>query len=1329
MDYGIKGESGNMQITKLSTPDGKPYITNTMDIVLNMENGSQYCASKSIDKASLNIYRYGYYYFENRIEGQRFKNELIVDAEYVFDLSQAGLVGVKSAGQSDDGAYLFDRRGNDPQIIFGMDAVNITDYDFIEITMQTPSANGEYEVFIKAGDDTEFNSTNSYAFAPSVGEEYVTYKIPLASFKSYFGQMTGLRFDINSLKADVTAIKSIKLLKVNYAGAPEDLTIQRSFVTYSDKLHHVVQFSTPTELSGVKNVQIVTKIDASTVEKFIIKDRKAERTDLDSVLWNHVEYAAFDIKDAGIFGYILPYDERGTFKVTLENGYYVITHTKEIANGTFIPSKAGSKNSNDVFMGNRIYTDTNHDFEAFIIAAECERTPLEAEKHINANNGYDNAKYLGYDPLYGYYKFSLIGTSFTPAYSKHPNKQYRVNFTITGDKYDRNIYCLTFTDSGCLESAALLDKNDLLLPVPMQVSKNFKGDGENTIYNLDDAAYGEVYLPITVKSKETLEYTVLNLYQNWGKFPLKQISSIQYFSPYYHLSTGVTETNCIVQLATAGPGLPDHRAMSAPFWPTQPQHNSGGGHQFLAYTDANGQYATSNNVSAVIDSYGPTYCDITLGYVSSDGKIKAEYNHMEMPQIDENRAYYEMKYTFLEDVSFADFSQSFKFYNVTDNNPKGTYKRVGYLDENNVSQVVPAISKSGEKQTYVLGDKCPYFSFFDMPDYDKEWDAAFGYTNLACLIYSHEVVINGEKTETQFLLTNTLNYLKLSLNIQEVTFKAGDTISLNMILMPWGSQEMDGMYDEIQDQNVRNVRDNTLLNPFKITAKADCEEIESVFLPKAKTTNGVSAEFTVSGGHDNNTVRIYGFKKLTAPVIEELIEGKWVKYDVSSINSKDSEGNGYCYDGYMVYYDGNGTFSYSFVIEMNEGAQRTFRISAEKDFEGWPERVPTDEKKERNDPINVHVDAEEIFSTVNGLSSLSKVELADDGSYVRLYPNPDSSEAYSTLYSAADPFYEDLEYTGQYIMLKYRLPSNASGQIGTIELFANTESPSALGTDRMWFNKAIHDGEWHVLVFDAAALMPDCFIANSEGKYKSQFLRLDFFGPNLPTDLYIDIAYLGMCDSWETVCSFNSDMEIIDLVKNPTTTTEIDPETGKAPVVIYVDPSSGYTQSTVPFAGWIDYINGQRNSKGVAFDKDVWVYDLNNTTIENSLVSMTGWVVAEGGIEKYVWSADGGKTWNDVTVIHRGGTDTVPDANVNVVPDISATHYTIVDKEASKVNAGFSGNPSETTGACPGIAADLSDYIGKTVNVTFAAVPKSAPDTLCIISHMKGVQVVAGDAQ
>ena len=161
--------------------------------------------------------------------------------------------------------------------------------------------------------------------------------------------------------------------------------------------------------------------------------------------------------------------------------------------------------------------------------------------------------------------------------------------------------------------------------------------------------------------------------------------------------------------------------------------------------------------------------------------------------------------------------------------------------------------------------------------------------------------------------------ISLTLDLGEVNLKAGDSFTINAILMPWGSQLSD-YSGNAPDKNVRDVRENSLLNPFKAEAIADCETIDSVFIPKFRTTNGKSAEFKISGGENNVAVQIYGFDKLTAPKIYEKVGGEWVEYVVSSKNTPDNNGYYHYYDGYGVQYDGDGTFSYSFVITMHRTA-------------------------------------------------------------------------------------------------------------------------------------------------------------------------------------------------------------------------------------------------------------------------------------------------------------------------------------------------------------------------------------------------------------------------
>ena len=577
-------------------------------------------------------------------------------------------------------------------------------------------------------------------------------------------------------------------------------------------------------------------------------------------------------------------------------------------------------------MGQRLYTDESHDFAAFVLEAHLERNPLgeknfilnkrdssyecyyecpecgkEYDEYVNLCTAcyneivpiaHPNIYYKGYDALRGIYTFQVPGESFNAPYFQYPNKYINLSLSIKGDGYDRMLYFMTTSTVGCLECAAILDENGMMLPMPLEVGKNFsEAGGERNLYNIQDNTYSEVVVPLIVSANKSHSYSILHLYQNWGQYPLKQVSWIQFYAPYYHLSTGVTESNCIVPYYSCknsrGLGtLPDHRAMSAHLWAGQPQHTSGGSHRWLMYTDANGIFSASENTLDYIDSYGPIYADVYMDYLSDDGKIKVSYTHMEFPQVDENRAFYEMKYEVLEDVSFKNFAKDFCFYDLGDNDSKGSYKKVGYLNADNQPTIVDSTAATGKAaQYYTLGTECPYFSFFDMPDYDKNSTSAEGFVNLSFIIHSYDIIINGQKSDARFVVVNEDDRVRLSLDLEKVTLKKGDTITINAIVMPWGDEELD--YSVVGDKNVRDVRENTCLNPLTPIAGANAEIIESVFLPRIKTTNGASATFTLKGGQNNVAVRVYGFNKLTVPKIQEYVDGAWVDYQVSSAYKPD----------------------------------------------------------------------------------------------------------------------------------------------------------------------------------------------------------------------------------------------------------------------------------------------------------------------------------------------------------------------------------------------------------------------------------------------------------
>ena len=1172
--YGVKNGTNTMYVQSLTNKDGAAYLQNTMDIVLNMKDGTKYYASQSATgtDAKLRLYRYGYYFYETRIEGQNF-------------------------GSS----------------------------------------------------------------------------------------------------------------------APEGLSLQRTFYTYSDKMHHMVQLSTSAEVTGVQSVDMVTTVNnvSGVVVKEIGKDPQNNFT---GVTWANVEYVGFYVNNVGVIGFILPvYDADvyennrhpgvGTLSVLGSGSTYTVTQTKAVANNTLAVSEARTLNENDFYMGMRIYTDKNTTFDEFIKQATIERNPLTSE-NIKVDTGYDNSEYVAYDPIRGSYVFTLTGSGFSKSYYLYPNRQFRVAFSVEGDEYDRQMYFMTrMSDNGCLESAALLGEGDMLLPVPIEVCKNFT-DGNDNIYNLDDAKYSETYFPMTVKSGESKNYSIVHLYQNWGKYPLKQISSIEYHTPFYHLSTGVTETNCIVPYREAGPGLPDHRAMSAPFWATSPQHTNGGSHVFLHYDSTTNSDVLSYTTSAKIDSYGPTYADIELGYLTADGKIEATYNHMEFPQTDENRAFYTLTYTFKHDVSFTDFKTQFKFYRCGANST-GEYTQIEFLDSSSNTPQVVAPTTSTAKG-YVLGDDSPYFAMYNMVD--AQGNPHTDYVNIAFLIKDAEFIDkdgkpiefidanNNNTTTPNFYINNYIvrgsSSVSLSLNLTNTTFYAGDTITIHAIIMPWGSQESD--YTE-GATNVRQVREDSIKNPFKATAISNATVIsgENDWLPKIKSTDGVNAEFSVRGGNNNCVVRVYGFDLLTTPAIEEYVDGEWVKYDVNSASAPDARGYGYEYDGYMVHYDEDGSYSYSFVIPMNNGAERRFRVIADKLFTPLPEveHTPEYSVKTEGDPLNLYIDADELYNLRDEslYTDFSNIELMDEDGlkFVRYYGLKGATEGFTIPFDRAYKGYADFGSTGQYAVFKYRVETPVTTtDLNSIQIFTSTKNAAAVDNNESYSYQNIEqDGEWHVVIIDLSKAIGNPsvhFLPDGEGNYNAKYFRIDLFNQKFTdNNMYIDFAYVGLCDNLKEIYDLNSDMEEISFVSNSSTIYTIDPNIGQYrtninKVLLDTNKISAITTTNSPA-----------------------VFNAADTTLTGtSSLGVNGWFMVEGGVKEYKYRIKGTTT---VEKSFGAGSNKHPEQG-------DGPAYVKKAEELGLTNAALSGVTFNGDKYF-----DLSGFGGQTVTVELIAVTNNGDEIVAAI--------------
>lgn len=1315
------------KLTYLKNKNGGAYLENTMDVFVRMASGKTYYASDSVIDARSNTYRIGYYYYDVRILNQSFfqnaaeTDAIALDSELFFHYNKNSI----SKLEIDQGVISYTVSYNDPYFACAADSINVPfdEYDAISFKVKSTHAT-KGQMFMVTDKVTGFSTGNYINFEVIPDGEWHTYTVMINEFTNTEGSVRAIRFDLGEKVGEVIEVKDIKAVK--YDPDVPYILLDRTWHTYSDKLHQELHFVAPSGQAGIDAVGMITEIPAEKVNKLTVKAGGQTYTSLEGVDWSRLEYIGFDIKDAGIFGYIMPYDGKGgSLSVTLENGIYTVIQEAKPEGGEIRTPREVGSTANDFFMGSRIYTDESHEFTEFIKEAEWERSPFR---------GLQSDKYVGYDSLSGAYTFEIGGTNFNPPFFSSWNLHYSTEIAFRNNNTDRAMYFRTKTTSGCLEAATLLGEGNMVLPIPLEVSKNF-GEKEEPVMNYGDVTYGETLFPFVATSETKYRLKVLNLYQNWGKMPLKQLSSIAYYAPYYHLSLGVTETSCISPWYVRGrtlETLPDFRSLSAPYWfelpkgegfQNQPQHTDASNFEIIHYTDADGNYIASENYKNVIDSSGPVYASVKMSYLSDDGKMHISYEHTELPQTDELRALYTVEIDVLDDIHINNFKNDFAFYSWE---TERFY--VGFLGADEKVMVKKSFKDGGE---FILGKTSPYFGNFGTDDKNA--------VNMGLVIHSSDITVGGAKFDGNFVVTqNADSRFELSLNLADTTLKAGDKMILNIILVPWGSQE------STDASNLVNIRENTCIKPFTTTV-SNGELMSDLYMSKIRSTDGDSAEFTVSGGANNAVVRVYGLKKLTAPKIYELVNGEWIPYDVSSADSPDAVGNRHNYDGYSVYYDGDGTYSYAFAFNMDGVEKRTFKLEAKDDFTPWPDIGILD-----TDPINYYMDANELSALFkNTVPGVSKVEVLDEGmdTFFRIYGDGKGvTEVPLNVYSPKNGV-----PSGKYIVLKYRIPT-ANVTANSFEFFISTVNDSAKGTDAIWLqsNKFTKDDNWHVAIVDASTYHPETFVADSNGDYYAKYMRFDVFNTSMKENEYIDIAYVGVCDTLDEICELNGNIASMDLLSK-SKIERVDTATGEitliyedAPIVtppqedditvskdfasfVAADNAQGYKISNVKYFARVDALNGfGRNgttgkaysNKGSNSNDGVSTFKFDKTTTKDYYLALSGWGIVYGGIEKYVWSADGGKTWNDVVLYRRTS-----------LKDATSTMAGIVDKALGKTDSNLYVADSNYQGSvqghdtCSGLGADLSEFLGQTVDVTFAAVPKTDTTGLCILAHVTGVKV------
>lgn len=908
-------QNDDMIANSLCNSNGVPYFENTMDAYVRYDDGSYYVASRSLFSGRVNSHRLGYYYYDFRIRDQRFTNpetirpyeegEATVDliAEYGDKFKGIEMKDVKCA----DGSLTCTVTGlTDPNIFLkGLD-IDSSEFDAVQITILSETAD-ILSLFLLVDGEGQYSPQRQLVHRFNAGEK-TTIVIPCTLMDDLHGKITGIKIALGGKMKEKIEISDLRLLKRGGIRVP--LLLERSYHTYPDKMHEQLRVIADVNYTGGGTFGEMIRIPEDTVRALVIKAEDGdERSALDPDFnFEKLEYVGFDIKNAGVFGMIMPLKTNGTVSVELKDGYYVITRERPMG------KRVDALGARQLF--HRLYTSDSHQFNDLRKEAYIERNPLT---DIVVTDNSEGGRFVSYDQKRGCYDISVNGAGFVDAYYRTPDRQPYVEFAVSGDgAVDRTVYFNVLTQSGALECAAVLDQDKVMLPIPVQVSKNFVGEREESKYDPNDDSFGgEAYLPLRVGSDETKKLTVVHLYQNWGKYPLKQLSSISFIQPYYHLSIGVSESNCIAPYFVFGKDgwtLPDFRSNSTPLWRSQPQHTSIGRLFIVQHqTDSKSPLYMSEQQWSKIASSGPLYADISMDYLSDDGAFDVTYRHVELPQTDENRTYYEIRLKVLKDITITDFSKNFSLFKFDGRYAGAVYKKISYLDENN--EIVYEDADTGRKRSRVvrLGTDHPYVAVYS-PVYTVPGSEDVGTPNFAYIIKNSDIVINGEKYNGNLVFRdNALSnqtHLELSLDLGTVTLKKGDYINVDLILLPWGDT------DSVNDSNVLAVRRDSCADPYKIEAVTGTV-IEDTYVPSIRAENG-AAEFTFSGGENIGVVRVFGLTSRAAPLIEMKYDGEWVPYDLSGPSG---------YDGYQVYYDEDGTYSFAFTADMTSVDRYEFRVT------------------------------------------------------------------------------------------------------------------------------------------------------------------------------------------------------------------------------------------------------------------------------------------------------------------------------------------------------------------------------------------------------------------
>lgn len=195
------------------------------------------------------------------------------------------------------------------------------------------------------------------------------------------------------------------------------------------------------------------------------------------------------------------------------------------------------------------------------------------------------------------------------------------------------------------------------------------------------------------------------------------------------------------------------------------------------------------------------------------------------------------------------------------------------------------------------------------------------------------------------------------------------------------------------------------------------------------------------------------------------------------------------------------------------------------DYIVTPKALPN----EANFNIYTNASTLKMIASIAG-TGIGKTEILNEGnfSYLRIYGDGSSQEAYAQIKNIEG------RNTGRYLVFAYRLPTSNTELHNFFQIYANTTNERPTGNGDLINIRTNKDGKWRIVAIDIMEAIAnqkrvvsgECssqFVPNADGTYTIERLRIDFFNELTSTGSYVDVAYVGTCDSLELARGADAD--------------------------------------------------------------------------------------------------------------------------------------------------------------------------------------------------------------